>query len=56
MRRRPQSTRASGALAQMPNPEPDTMFDHAYREPHPLVDEEREWFAGYRASFEGEGH
>jgi 2-oxoisovalerate dehydrogenase E1 component alpha subunit len=40
---------------EMANPEPDTMFDHAYREPHPLVDEERAWFAQYHASFEGEG-
>jgi len=33
------------------DPTPDEMFDHAYREPHPLVDEEREWFAQYHASF-----
>ncbi len=34
------------------DPEPDEMFDHAYREPHPLVTQEREWFARYRASFD----
>ena len=30
------------------------MFDHVYSEPHPLVEEQREWFAGYEASFDGE--
>ena len=39
-----------GCLA-LPDPEPNEMFDHAYREPHPLVEEEREWFAEYHASF-----
>jgi 2-oxoisovalerate dehydrogenase E1 component alpha subunit len=29
------------------------MFDHVYREPHPLVDEQRQWLADYEASFEG---
>jgi pyruvate dehydrogenase E1 component alpha subunit len=38
----------------MPDPEPDEMFAHAYREPHPLVEEERAWFAGYHASFSDE--
>jgi pyruvate dehydrogenase E1 component alpha subunit len=33
------------------DPAPDEMFDHAYREPHPLVAEEREWFAEYHSSF-----
>jgi pyruvate dehydrogenase E1 component alpha subunit len=27
------------------------MFAHAYREPHPLVEEERAWFAEYHAGF-----
>ena len=38
----------------MPDPEPDEMFAHAYREPHPLVEEERAWFAEYHAGFETE--
>jgi 2-oxoisovalerate dehydrogenase E1 component alpha subunit len=28
------------------------MFDHVYSESHPLVDEQRQWLAGYEASFE----
>jgi pyruvate dehydrogenase E1 component alpha subunit len=44
----------SACLA-MPDPEPVSMFDHAYRDPHPLVDEERAWFAQYHAGFEPAG-
>jgi 2-oxoisovalerate dehydrogenase E1 component alpha subunit len=33
--------------------EPDAMFQNVYSEPHPLVDEQRRWFADYEASFEG---
>ena len=40
-----------GCLA-MPDPDPSTMFDHAYVGPHPLVDAEREQFIAYRDSFE----
>jgi pyruvate dehydrogenase E1 component alpha subunit len=39
-----------GCLA-LPNPAPETMFDHVYREDHPLVAEERAWFEQYHASF-----
>ena len=39
-----------GCLA-LPDPEPVSMFDHVYREDHPLIAEEREWFAQYHASF-----
>lgn len=28
-------------------PPPESMFEHIYAHPHPLVDEEREWFARY---------
>jgi pyruvate dehydrogenase E1 component alpha subunit len=28
------------------------MFDHVYSEPHPLVEEQKKWLAGYEASFE----
>ncbi|WP_324649246.1 pyruvate dehydrogenase (acetyl-transferring) E1 component subunit alpha [Georgenia sp. H159] len=31
---------------------PEQMFDHVYGAPHPQVAGEREWFAGYRDSFE----
>lgn len=40
----------SGCLA-LPDPEPESMFDHVYADPHPLLEEEREWFRGYHASF-----
>ncbi len=39
----------------LPEPDPVTMFDHAYTGDHPLVDEERDWFRGYRASFADAG-
>jgi len=35
-------------------PTVDSMFAHAYSEPHPLIDQQREWLARYEASFEGE--
>jgi 2-oxoisovalerate dehydrogenase E1 component alpha subunit len=39
----------------MPDPDPVSMFDHAYAEPHPLVDEERAEFTAYHASFTDHG-
>jgi 2-oxoisovalerate dehydrogenase E1 component alpha subunit len=39
----------------MPDPSGDSMFDHIYVEPHPLVEAERAEFAAYHAGFEGEG-
>jgi 2-oxoisovalerate dehydrogenase E1 component alpha subunit len=39
------------ACRAMPNPEPTSMFDHVYTEPHPLVDAERAEFTAYHASF-----
>jgi 2-oxoisovalerate dehydrogenase E1 component alpha subunit len=41
---------------EMPDPDPDEMFAFAYREPHPLVAEERAWFAEYHAGFADAGH
>lgn len=35
----------------LPDPAPDSMFDHVYAEPHPLVDAERAAFTAYHASF-----
>jgi pyruvate dehydrogenase E1 component alpha subunit len=37
---------------QLPDPDPVTMFDHAYVESHPLVEEERAQLAAYLDSFE----
>ena len=42
------------ACLAMPDPEPLSMFDHVYAEPHPLMTEEQEQFAAYLASFEEE--
>jgi 2-oxoisovalerate dehydrogenase E1 component alpha subunit len=39
----------------MPDPDPDDMFAFVYRDPHPLLAEERAWFADYHASFEHGG-
>jgi pyruvate dehydrogenase E1 component alpha subunit len=39
-----------GCLA-LPDPDPLSMFDHVYVDEHPLLREEREQFAAYRASF-----
>jgi len=30
----------------------ESMFQHVYSEPHPLIDEQRKWLAEYEASFE----
>ena len=36
----------------LPDPTPDSIFDHVYAEDHPLVNEEREQLATYLASFD----
>lgn len=38
------------------NPDPVTIFDNVYNDPHPLVAEERAEFEAYVASFEDAGH
>jgi 2-oxoisovalerate dehydrogenase E1 component alpha subunit len=35
-------------------PEPATMFDHVYSEPHPVITEQKLWLERYEASFEEE--
>jgi pyruvate dehydrogenase E1 component alpha subunit len=40
---------------QIENPEPGSMFDHVYSEPHPLVAEQKAWLASYEASFDEGG-
>jgi 2-oxoisovalerate dehydrogenase E1 component alpha subunit len=37
---------------EMPDPDPVSMFDHVYSEPHPQIDAERAWFSQYHSSFE----
>ena len=41
-----------GCLA-MPDPSPESMFDHVYVEEHPLIEAERAEFAAYQASLRG---
>lgn len=38
-------------ITEIPVPTPESMFDHAYSEPHPVVEEQRAWLAAYEASF-----
>ena len=40
-----------GCLA-LADPPPQTLFDHVYADPHPLVEEEREAYAAYVSSLE----
>ena len=39
----------------MPDPTPESMFEHVYVEPHPLVEQERREFVDYHAGFAAEG-
>ena len=39
----------------MPDPDPSSIFEHVYAEPHALVDEERAGYLAYAASFDSEG-
>ncbi|MEV0191668.1 pyruvate dehydrogenase (acetyl-transferring) E1 component subunit alpha [Kitasatospora purpeofusca] len=49
--------RVREGVRSMPDPDPTLIFDHAYAEPHALVDEERAGYIEYAASFEaGENH
>ncbi len=38
----------------IPDPEPVTLFDHVYVDPHAQIEEERAWFSDYHASFAAE--
>lgn len=40
---------------ELESPGTELIFDHVYSEPHPLIDEQREWHAQYEASFEAPG-
>ena len=43
-------------VLEMPDPSPTTIFDNVYPNGSPLVDQERERFGQYLASFEGSAH
>ncbi|WP_093751794.1 pyruvate dehydrogenase (acetyl-transferring) E1 component subunit alpha [Streptomyces sp. DvalAA-19] len=49
------AARVREGVRSMPAPGPGSLFDHVYAEPHALVDEERDAFAAYQASFAPEG-
>jgi 2-oxoisovalerate dehydrogenase E1 component alpha subunit len=36
---------------ELEKPEPRSMFDNVYSEPHPVMREQREWLASYESSF-----
>lgn len=38
-------------ILNLPEPEADSMFAHVYAEPHPRIDEQREWLERYESSF-----
>ncbi|MFB7249602.1 pyruvate dehydrogenase (acetyl-transferring) E1 component subunit alpha [Microbacterium sp. NPDC056234] len=40
---------------ELTSPTAETMFTHVYSEPHPLLEQQREWLAQYEASFEDGG-
>lgn len=40
---------------EMHNPEPASMFEHVYTDPHPLMQEQSQWLAAYEASFDEQG-
>ena len=40
-------------LLALPDPEPESMFEHVYAAPHPVMDRERAALSDYLASFEG---
>lgn len=48
------AARVRAACQQMADPDPGTMFDDVYVDPHPLVAAQREDFLAYQAGFESE--
>lgn len=46
-----QAKAARDAILKEPAPEADAMFAHVYSEPHPRIEEQREWLDRYEASF-----
>jgi pyruvate dehydrogenase E1 component alpha subunit len=53
---RQEAVRLRERVLSMPDPDPLRLFDHVYAHGSPLVDQERERFAGYLASFDGRAH
>ena len=38
---------------ELASPSSDKIFDHVYSEPHPVMDAQKQWLAGYESSFGG---
>jgi pyruvate dehydrogenase E1 component alpha subunit len=53
---RVEAVRLRERVLEMPDPDPITLFDHAYPNGSPEVDEERAQFARYLSTFAGEAH
>ncbi|QBE48970.1 thiamine pyrophosphate-dependent enzyme [Leucobacter triazinivorans] len=49
-----EAKRIRDGILSLPAPEPDSMFAHVYSEPHPRVEEQREWLERYESSFASE--
>jgi 2-oxoisovalerate dehydrogenase E1 component alpha subunit len=47
------AARVRKGCLEMPDPHPDSMFEHVYAEPSPIVERQRREFADYLAGFEG---
>ena len=47
-----EAKRVRDAILTLPAPDADDMFAHVYSEPHPRIEEQRDWLARYEASFE----
>ncbi|MEJ5944090.1 pyruvate dehydrogenase (acetyl-transferring) E1 component subunit alpha [Pseudokineococcus basanitobsidens] len=47
------ASRLRRGVLEMPDPEPGSMFDHAYAAEHPQVEAERAWYAQYTAGLHG---
>ncbi|MEJ5913299.1 pyruvate dehydrogenase (acetyl-transferring) E1 component subunit alpha [Pseudokineococcus sp. 1T1Z-3] len=48
------AARLRRGVAEMPDPAPGAMFDHAYSEPHAQVEAERAWYEAYVAGLQDE--
>lgn len=46
-----EAQRVRDEILTLPAPEADSMFAHVYSEPHPRIEEQREWLRRYEASF-----
>jgi pyruvate dehydrogenase E1 component alpha subunit len=50
------ATKIRAACLALPDPDPLSMFEHSYADPHQQVEQERAFLADYLAGFDEEGH